>query len=340
MRKACMFALEIKIMKMLEKEFSMGRTPNPDLPCNQYIKFDALLEQALHMGADWLATGHYARLSQSQEGSWQLLRGVDRNKDQSYFLASVGQAAFHKVIFPLGSLLKSEVRKIATEAGLQTANRRSSAGICFVGRRQFSEFIAEYVDMIPGPFVSVTDKAVLGTHTGLPAYTFGQRARIAGATEAWYVVGKDVKNHIVFVAQGSAHPALYCKSAVADSLFWISGQPPKNLQVNKPLNCLFKARYAQALRACSVSLLYARPDEMSVQRDFSTAIDGFKPSQFCCMQNVSDGSSSEDPTSLLKVHFQSPAKAITPGQALVLYSGDICLGGGLIHFPGPTLFEV
>ncbi|CAK9273024.1 unnamed protein product [Sphagnum jensenii] len=294
----------VQVFESFMHDISLGLTPNPDLSCNQFIKFDALLEHAMQMGADNLATGHYARLHRPQSGgAVQLLRGADYDKDQSYFLASVGAAALERVQFPVGSLLKPEVRELAVSEGLFTASKRSSAGICFIGRRKFQDFIAEYVELKPGPFVSVDGHADLGMHIGIAAYTHGQRAGISGVPEAFYVAGKDVQNNIVFVAPGADHPALFSNSAVADSPFWISSETPKALKDGKPLKCTFKARYRQHLEECVV-----------------------------CFSNSTSREA-------LSVRFTHPLRAVTPGQALVLYDGDVCLGASILSYPGPSLFE-
>ncbi|XP_073389896.1 uncharacterized protein [Physcomitrium patens] len=342
MRQGVVTAQLIRIMKTRNEfanilKFAMGLTPNPDLDCNQHIKFDALLENALQMGADKFATGHYARLSRPQcGGPVQLLRGIDEDKDQSYFLASVGSAAFERVLFPLGGLTKAQVRDLALSEGLVTATKRSSAGICFVGRRKFRDFISEYVEMEPGPFVCVDGNTHLGLHTGIAAYTHGQRAGISGVPKPFYVVGKDVQNNVVYVAMGADHPALFCTSAVAGDPFWISGSPPKQLQDGQPLTCMFKARYRQSLERCTVCFLDSK-NEVAVSQSMGVAgkhTSEFRSSDFCRPPHTL-----EEGTGLLQIRFEEPTRAITPGQALVLYDGDVCLGASVIAYPGPSLFE-
>lgn len=326
-----------QVFENFTQKFAMGLTPNPDLDCNQHIKFDALLENALQMGADKFATGHYARLSRPQcGGPVQLLRGIDEDKDQSYFLASVGSAAFERVLFPLGGLTKAQVRDLALSEGLVTATKRSSAGICFVGRRKFRDFISEYVEMEPGPFVCVDGNTHLGLHTGIAAYTHGQRAGISGVPKPFYVVGKDVQNNVVYVAMGADHPALFCTSAVAGDPFWISGSPPKQLQDGQPLTCMFKARYRQSLERCTVCFLDSK-NEVAVSQSMGVAgkhTSEFRSSDFCRPPHTL-----EEGTGLLQIRFEEPTRAITPGQALVLYDGDVCLGASVIAYPGPSLFE-
>lgn len=292
----------------------------------------------MQMGADNLATGHYARLHRPQSGgAVQLLRGADYDKDQSYFLASVGAAALERVQFPVGSLLKPEVRELAVSEGLFTASKRSSAGICFIGRRKFQDFIAEYVELKPGPFVSVDGHADLGMHIGIAAYTHGQRAGISGVPEAFYVAGKDVQNNIVFVAPGADHPALFSNSAVADSPFWISSEAPKALKDGKPLKCMFKARYRQHLEECVVCFSNSTSREaLSVGMGVAASKSSeFTPSTFCRLHK----SQWQDSKQQLQVRFTHPLRAVTPGQALVLYDGDVCLGASILSYPGPSLFE-
>ncbi|BBN12748.1 hypothetical protein MPTK1_5g22570 [Marchantia polymorpha subsp. ruderalis] len=324
------------VFESFTSDFSTGLTPNPDLACNRYIKFDALLEQAKQLGADKLATGHYARLGLSRDGQqFQLLRGIDHDKDQSYFLASVAGSALQSVMFPLGSLIKSDVRKLAATEGLITAQKRSSAGICFVGRRNFSDFISEYVDMKPGPFIAVNSGAEIGTHDGIPSYTHGQRARIGGQPEAWYVVGKDVPNNSVFVAAGPEHPALFCTTAVADGLSWISGALPAELAEGRVLKCLYKARYRQPVEECTVCLASADSEE-ALREGMGIAFTNsrkFLPSSLCRLQSVAMQGEQ------LQIKFLNPARAITPGQALVLYDGQVCLGAARLLHPGPSVFE-
>lgn len=326
-----------QVFETFTQKFALGHTPNPDLACNQHIKFDALLENALQIGADKLATGHYARLWRPQSGGpVQLLRGMDEKKDQSYFLASVGADAFENVLFPLGTLTKADVRDLALSEGLVTATKRSSAGICFVGRRDFRDFISEYVEMKPGPFVCVDGNRQLGTHTGIAAYTHGQRAGISGVPKPFYVVGKDVQNNVVFVASGANHPALFCTSAVAGDPSWISGHPPKVLQDGQPLTCMFKARYRQSLGRCTVCFM---DSESKVANSQGMGVAGADTTEFECSSFCRVSQTLNEGKQQLQIRFEEPARAITPGQALVLYDGDVCLGASVIAYPGVSLFE-
>ncbi|KAK9803395.1 hypothetical protein WJX72_005352 [[Myrmecia] bisecta] len=228
-----------------------GLTPNPDLPCNRRIKFDALRKFAEGLGADTLATGHYARLAHSGEGKPPLLlRGVDSSKDQSYFLASVHGDALRNVLFPLGALRKADVRSMAAEAGLAAASRRSSAGICFIGRRNFGDFISQYVAPMPGRFVEVGSGCDLGPCAKLAAITHGQRAGIGGAADRMYVVGKDVPQRIVYVARGGDHAALFTNTALLHEPHWISGAAPVALMEAPGMDCSYKARYRQEVHQC------------------------------------------------------------------------------------------
>lgn len=403
------------------RDFDGGSaTPNPDLACNRHIKFGALLHHCTHaLGADLLATGHYARVEgRGGEGEGvRLLRGVDPTKDQSYFLASVRGEALKRACFPLGGLTKREVRGLAAGvAALPTAvtQRRSSAGICFIGRkRDFGDFIQEYMlgggggggrdggqggggvtvsappgapradatDRVGGAetplplpplppsrrhgrsssiFVSVEDGAAVGEHGGLARYTHGQRARVGGAAQAWFVVGKDARAGVdtVYVAPGATHPALYTSGATVGRCFWVAGQPPHHLLGNLSssdsgskegggrtcdgggLQLLAQTRYGAVAVPCRVR--FVPPG----------AIPRLRPSRFCTPPTAASPPSREAPhehkgvsddgdgEAMIEVMFDSPERAVTPGQALVLYDGDVCLGGGVVLYPGPSLYEV
>ncbi|EFN55599.1 hypothetical protein CHLNCDRAFT_35486 [Chlorella variabilis] len=296
-----------------------GLTPNPDLACNRHIKFDALLSFAGQLGAGLVATGHYARLAPGGGGGGgggvSLLRGADRLKDQSYFLASVQPAALRRVLFPVGHLSKAEVRRLAAAAGLATADKRSSAGICFIGRRNFAAFLGQYLAPLPGRYVDVGSGAVLGTCPDLAAVTHGQRPGIGGAPERVYAVGKDVVERVVYVAQGRGHPALLCTTALLRTPHWLSAGHAAQLAAQGWLRCQYKARYGQQ----------PRPSERL----------GFRPSAYCRLQPQD----SRMLGSYLVVRFDEPGVAITPQQACVLYDGELCLGAALIALPGTSLHE-
>jgi len=230
------------------KEFKDGHTPNPDILCNREIKFKVFLEKAMELGADYLATGHYCQ-TRISDGKVQLCKGVDAHKDQSYFLYAVTEKALQKVLFPVGSLPKSEVRRIAKEHNLATFEKKDSTGVCFIGERNFKEFLNQYIETHPGNFEMLNGK-VVGRHDGVACYTIGQRRGmgIGGAGDAWFVVGKDIPRNVVYVEQGGAHPALYCDELTATELAWISPEGAPDL----PLLCTSKIRYRQPDQHCVI----------------------------------------------------------------------------------------
>lgn len=276
--------------------FRIGITPNPDVLCNREIKFKTFLEKALAMGADYLATGHYCR-NPTIAGKAHLAKGLDPDKDQSYFLHAVGHQALEKVLFPIGGMSKREVRAIAQQAGLITAQKRDSTGICFVGKRDFREFLSHYLPTQPGTMETPEGEPV-GEHVGLAFYTIGQRKGIGlgGPGEPWFVVGKDVSRNRLIVARGGDHPALFSDELEAEQLNWVSGEPPSNF----PLFCKAKVRYRQQDQACTL-----------------LGLEGGK----------------------LSVSFHSPQRAVTLGQSVVFYEGDICLGGGVITQVGSSYHQ-
>ncbi len=272
-------------------EYKKGRTPNPDVLCNKEIKFRMFLDYAMQIGADCLATGHYARLER-ENGVTRLLKGVDRGKDQSYFLCALNQEQLAKAVFPVGHLEKRQVRRIAEEAGLKTAHRKDSTGICFIGERNFKEFLSKYLPAQPGEIRSLDKPGlVLGKHDGLMYYTLGQRKGLGigggyGTGEPWFVAEKDLENNILYAVQGERHPALYSKGLTAENVNWIAGRPPAD-----EFSCKAKFRYRQ-------------------------------PDQGVKVEITGDGSCG--------VWFDQPQRAITPGQYVVFYQGEECLGGGQI----------
>ena len=302
------------------RAFEHGATPNPDLECNRSVKFGALLRHVTEtMGAEYLATGHYARIERRDGGAARLLRGRDEEKDQSYFLASVPGEALRRACFPLGDVLKSETREAARALGLPCADRRSSAGICFIGRRPFGDFIGEYITPRAGAFVDAeTSRPVpgAGQHRGLASYTVGQRAKIGGAAKPWFVVGKNVAENVVYVANGADHEALFSSSAALADEFWISGERPVTTRL------LAKTRYAAPLTPVTLKTVDSS-DKM------------FEPSRFSSSY-VSEATGRE---TSLRASFERPERAVTPGQALVLYDGDVCLGGAIVERVGKTSFE-
>lgn len=279
-----------KVFTYFLDEYKRGRTPNPDVMCNREIKFGDFLQRALELGADYLATGHYARVERAEDGSVKLLRGVDSNKDQTYFLSALNQSQLEKAMFPIGHLPKPEVRRIAEEAGLYTAKKKDSTGVCFIGERNFKEFLSGYLPAQPGDMIDIRSGDKKGRHDGLMYYTLGQRQGLgiggSGTGEPWFVAGKDLENNVLYVVQGEQHPSLYSDSLTASGVNWISPVLP-----DEPFHCTAKFRYRQQDQGVTVTM---------------------KP----------DGSA--------HIVFDKPQKAITPGQAVVLYDGDVCLGGGTI----------
>ncbi len=316
-------------------EYAAGRTPNPDVLCNREIKFKVFLEHALNLGADMIATGHYVRSSTSKD--WiprssrgmtenshnntdnkskeeqtaphnenviphnenviprldrgiQLLKGSDNNKDQSYFLYMLNQYQLSKSLFPIGDYEKPEIRNIAEKAGLLTAKKKDSTGICFIGERRFREFLSEFILAKKGPIVTIDGKEI-GQHTGSIYYTIGQRQGLGigglkgESHEPWFVVDKDIKNNAIIVAQGTNHPKLYRKELNCFEIHWISDNLP-----TKSFKCKAKTRYRQ-------------------------------PDQDCIVEPHDD---------YWHVKFDRPQRAVTPGQSIVFYNGEICLGGGII----------
>jgi len=275
-------------------EYEAGRTPNPDVLCNREIKFGVLLDYAQRLGGAFIATGHYAQVDHA--ASAKLLKGVDPNKDQSYFLHAVPQTALARALFPIGTMQKDEVRRLANDAGLSVHDKPDSTGICFIGERPFREFLSRFLPEDPGD-LETPDGTVVGTHYGLMYYTLGQRqglgigGRSGGSTEPWFVAGKDNPRNVLTVVQGRDHPLLWSEGLVAAALHWISGEP-EALQNNGELRCTVKTRYRQNDIACRV------------------------------------GKSDQG---RLRVWFDTPQWAVTPGQYAVFYVGEECLGGGPIE---------
>ncbi len=275
-----------KVFTYFLDEYKAGRTPNPDVMCNKEIKFKAFLEHAMTLGADYLATGHYAQVAY-RDGEYKMLRGVDNNKDQTYFLNQLGQEQLSKVMFPLGGIEKSKVREIAKEAGLATATKKDSTGICFIGERNFKQFLSQYLPAQPG-LMQTLDGEVKGNHDGLMYYTIGQRhgLGIGGSGEPWFAVGKDLEKNVLYIDQGFHNELLYSTSITATNVSWVSDR-----EWNEPLSCTAKFRYRQEDNEVTVEKL----DENTV-----------------------------------KVLFKNPVRAVTPGQAVVFYNGEECLGGATI----------
>ena len=272
-------------------EYAAGRTPNPDVLCNREVKFKHFLDAARDLGAQFIATGHYARIALDDAGRLQLLRAADRGKDQSYFLHQLGQAQLAATRFPLGDMLKSDVRALAAAAALPTAAKKDSTGICFIGERDFREFLGRYLPARPGA-IRTPDGREIGQHPGVFYFTLGQReglniGGVRGFAQApWYVVGKDVQRNVLYVDQGIDSPWMMSTVLDTEAMHWVSGAPPA-----ADFECTAQTRYRQEAQACHVQV-----------RDNGT----------------------------LHVRFHAPQRAVTPGQSLVLYDGDVCLGGAVI----------
>jgi tRNA-specific 2-thiouridylase len=280
-----------KVFEYFLAEYQAGRTPNPDILCNKEIKFKAFLDYAIKLGADFIATGHYVQKS-IVNGQAVLLKGKDRNKDQSYFLHAISQQALEKSLFPVGELLKPEVREIAENQGFINHDKKDSTGICFIGERKFKDFLSEYLLAKPGD-IQTTTGDVIGKHDGLMYYTLGQRQglKIGGLKQAeekpWYVVDKDIERNSLIVAQGQEHPMLYSQGLICANIHWLQQDIPE-----LPLQCMAKTRYRQHDQACIVS-----PQQTEGH---------------CVM-------------------FSSPQRAVTPGQSIVFYAQNQCLGGAVIE---------
>lgn len=272
------------------EEYRAGRTPNPDVLCNREIKFGVCFDYARRLGAEWVATGHYARVVHGERA--RLLKGLDPAKDQSYFLHAMPSTALARTLFPVGEKHKDEIREIARRLTLPVFDKKDSTGICFIGERPFAEFLSKYLPAQPGDIESV-DGRTLGRHQGLMYYTLGQRqglkigGRADAAEDPWYVAGKDLGRNVLIVVQGHDHPAMLSESLIASQVTWVAGSPPAGR-----FECTAKVRYRQ-------------------------------PDQPCTAQVLDSGA--------IELTFAAPQRAVTPGQYAVLYSGDECLGGGVIE---------
>ncbi|CAI5709771.1 unnamed protein product [Hyaloperonospora brassicae] len=316
--------------------YAQGLTPNPDVLCNREIKFKAFTDYAKMIGADYVATGHYAALRPVEAGSAArcLYAARDRSKDQSYFLSSVSGSAFANVLFPLGDMDKTAVRRLAAQEGLCTATKRDSVGMCFIGKRKFADFIHQYVQQQHGHFSSL-EGARLHPHQGFAAYTVGQGARVPGMAAKWFVVGKHQRDHSVTIAQGTRHPALFSDALFASmgQFNWIAGQVPRELSASGGrLRCFYRVRYRQELDECTVSLV-SRADARagaSTLSDWPTAHGAL----------LDDEQEATGSNCYLRVDFDHPQRGIAPEQALVLYRADgLCYGGGPIATAAQTYYE-
>ncbi|MDT4837479.1 tRNA-specific 2-thiouridylase MnmA [compost metagenome] len=277
-------------------EYKAGRTPNPDILCNREIKFKAFLDYALMLGADLIATGHYVR-RRDLDGRTELLKGLDPNKDQSYFLHAVGGEQLARTLFPVGELEKPAVRAIAEQYQLATAKKKDSTGICFIGERRFSDFLKQYLPAQPGD-IETTEGKVIGRHHGLMYHTIGQRQGlgIGGLKEAgeepWYVLRKDLARNVLVVGQGNDHPWLFSSALLASDIYWVNP-----IELDEPRRLHAKVRYRQADQACT-------------------------------LEQTPNG---------YRAVFAQPQRAVTPGQSVVFYDGDVCLGGGVIEVAEPAV---
>jgi tRNA-specific 2-thiouridylase len=281
-----------EVFEVFLAEFKVGRTPNPDILCNKHVKFKAFLNYALEdLGAEKIATGHYAQVREI-DGAFQLLKGTDPNKEQSYFLYTLGQKALSKTLFPIGGMLKPELRALAKKAGFANHQKKDSTGICFIGERKFKEFLQRYLPTQPGE-MRTPEGQFIGRHHGLMYYTLGQRQGLGiggvknAPDEPWYVLEKDLENNVLIVGQGHYHPLMLHNSLEAGQLDWCSNRP-----LTQAIDCYAKVRYRQ-------------------------------PDQACRVEPLDDNR--------CRVIFNDAQRAITPGQAVVFYDGEICLGGGVIE---------
>jgi len=275
-------------------DYKAGHTPNPDILCNKEIKFKAFYNKAMELGADYLATGHYCQ-KELIDNVWRLKKGYDALKDQSYFLYAIDPTTLNKVLFPIGHIEKKSVRGLAQKFNLITFNKKDSTGICFIGERNFKNFLNQYIKQQEGNFVRLDNQAILASHQGSCFYTIGQRKGLGlgGPGGPWFVASKDIDKNIVYVVEGSEHPALFANYLIADNLNWIGPAP------QFPIKCTAKIRYRQSDVSCYVEE---------------------------CQQGI-------------KVSFDIPQRAIALKQSVVLYQGNICLGGGVIQEHGPTLYD-
>ena len=272
------------------EEYRRGRTPNPDVLCNREIKFNVFLDFAQSLGAEKLATGHFARLGR-QGDEYQLLRAPDENKDQTYFLYMLGQRALSNAMFPVGGMHKAEIRNVAHEAGIPVFDKKDSTGVCFIGERNFREFLSHYLPATPGKMVDTHGNAV-GEHMGLMYYTLGQRRGLgiggSGDGRRWFVVEKNLRDNVLVVDQGEDSPLLYCRQALCSQATWIAEHPP--VEEGVPMPCKARMRHRQPLQDAVATILGDQ----------------------------------------VQIFFPTPQRAVTPGQSAVLYVGDVCLGGAIV----------
>lgn len=291
------------VFKQFIAEYKMGYTPNPDILCNREIKFNVFYKKALELGADFVATGHYCQ-NIVIGGVHQLVKGLDKNKDQSYFLYTIKSNILERVLFPIGHLEKTEVREIAAKWELATKDKKDSTGICFIGERNFKKFLGQYITFQSGEFRTL-DEIVVGEHTGAAYYTIGQRKGLGlgGPGNPWYVVNKDIQKNIVYVERGDQHPALYRDDLICNEVSWVD----ESFSFQVPYKCFCKIRYRQADQACTIESYNKNTGE-------------------------------------LKVSFETAQKAMTIRQSIVFYqtinAQMVCLGGGMIKDYGKSYHEM
>ena len=285
-----------RVFEYFLEEYKAGRTPNPDIMCNREIKFKAFLDFAISLGANRIATGHYVqnrtRNHRTNNEGTELLRGLDDNKDQSYFLYALNSYQLSRAVFPVGQLEKPKVRQLAEQHRLNVFNKKDSTGICFIGERKFKDFLQKFIPAQPGD-IKTLDGVIIGEHSGLMYYTIGQRQGLGigglkhASEKPWFVVSKDLAENVLLVAQGHDHPALFHTHCIIHDLHWIN-----ELDITLPFICTGKIRYRQQDQHCTITHI-------------------------------------ENTTAT--IHFDQPQRAITSGQALVFYAGEVCLGGGTIE---------
>jgi tRNA-specific 2-thiouridylase len=309
------------VVSYLYREYADGRTPNPDVICNRRIKFDLFLKAALKDGADFIATGHYARVQKTGD-RFQLMAGLDRNKDQSYFIFSLGQEQLAHVIFPIGHLDKRDVRAYARELGLETAEKKDSQGICFIGKVELGDFLKRGLAPKPGPIVTVEGKEI-GRHEDAQSFTIGQRQGIRiGGGDPYFVTAIDIPSAIVTVAQGAAHPALFKKKLTATDWHWVSDKAP-----NFPVTFQSRIRYRQPLQTCTLVPDTFVPDTKSTGTPTALKVPDTKRADDPTVPKVPDTERAGE----IEVRFEVPQRAVSPGQFVVLYEGDVVIGGGVIE---------
>ena len=278
-----------RVFEHFLSEYRKGRTPNPDVLCNREIKFNVFLDFAERLGAEKLVTGHFANIDRV-DGEYRLLRAKDENKDQTYFLYMLGQRALSKALFPVGNLTKAEIRDIAREAGLPVSEKKDSTGVCFIGERNFKQFLSGFLPAQPGDMVTPEGK-VVGRHDGLMYYTLGQRRGLGigggGNGQRWFVLGKDLEHNQLIVSQGE-DDALFSRSATGSELTWLAERPP--VAEGEPLDCQVRLRHRQPLQDCRLTLWGGKAH----------------------------------------MAFATPQRAVTPGQSAVFYQGQVCLGGAIV----------